>query len=61
MFVVLVVVGVGVVVVVVVSDADGSVCTFTHLANARSYKLILNVQTWRRGPAQTQGVSPPQS
>ena len=49
MFVVLVVVGVGVV-VVVVSDADGSVCMFTHLANA-SKKLQANLkranlETW---------------
>ena len=59
--VVVVAVAVAAVVAVIVSDADESVCIFTHLAHARSYELMKSVQTWRRGPAQNQGVTPPQS
>ena len=32
-----------------------------HLRPACSYKQIKSVQTWRRGPAQSQGVTQPQS
>ena len=43
-----------------------SVCLFVLVTiecvyDLLSYKLIKSVQTWRRGPAQSQGVTPPQS
>ena len=55
------VVGVVVVVVLMVGGWLLVVVYSPHLTHARSYKLIKNVQTWRRGPAQTQGIIPHQS